>query len=1319
MFLFDRTNSAFRLASLLILVLMGMQNVFAQNSMVGDGFGGRLWYKPYNYTVGSYSAYTVCGDSDQLYGWGANHHGELGDGTKVSTNFPVKALGMTNVRYYSTGYNMGAIKYDSTGWVWGSPVSSFPRKILDSVKFLDASSQVISFVKYDGTVWSVGRNSSGIFGNDSVNTGVITSPRKASNISTATRVALTRYTMGVLLANGDVWTAGANNQGCLGTGANPSAIEKTPVQVTRLKKIVDIKGTAVNFVALDSFGQVFTWGAASAIGVGSTKQDTPVLVNSLSNIVAISACDDGANILALDANHVAYGWGPNYGGNLGIGNNINQSYVPVQIATDVADIMSGETFTYIVKLDGSLWAAGRSAGGSIWMNLKDSARNVFTQIDPTIAPLNLCELPPFAGNYFKIKTILCVYDSIKFEAAKNDSFTNFHWNFGDDTTLVYGMLATHKFQNTGDYTVRLFSVRKSTGLKDTVIRNISIHDASYVPLFNGDTLICDRIAYEKTPLVFDEDAQYVWSDGTPSFKKYINYAGLHSLKVTDENGCYYSDSFNVISHENPKALYKADIYSLCENDNRMVKFTNLSSSTDSIARCKWDFTEDTLSSTDSVVYFKFKKSDLKPVWLTVWTKYGCKSDTIDVFDILPSPKPVFDLKINDSCQFKNSITLLNKTLKDTIENPRFKWYFSEGFILSNRNPTGPRTYSDTGKFYIDLIYTNTNKCTDTLRKFVHIYPHPKADFQLNSPICSSDSIAFPNLSSSNYNPMKALWDFGDLKSSNLLSPNHKYDSKGYYTVKLKITSPQNCSDSIFKNLVVYNPPKATFTINDSIQCLLGNVFKLSSSSTADTSNLVDQFWQYSDNTSEHAVIPADKSFSSAQKHSIKLNVTDIFGCTDSIVKWVEVKNGPVVDFNINDPSQCENGQNFNFNYQAINTNDSIVNIEWRILSQSYFNQSTYSSNTFPLGKTSIQLILNTKFGCPGLNNKFVVVNPVPKANFTINQSVQCFDGHQFNFTNNSLVSSGSIKTNKWDFGDLSTSTSNSPLAKTYSTFGQYTVKLIIESDSLCTDSSVQNIEINPNPIIDIQSIKPVCLGKATDFSSLSSIAKGQIVDYNWDFGDNTFGKDSSTQHTYANSGLYTVVLDAKSDKGCSSSKTFPGSAEVFSLPIAQFDYSLEEGDQNNSLLKFNNKSTPNPLTSFWDFATFGKAIHDTALSIEDTVSVKANLIVKDLNGCTSQISKTVFASGPMLLFIPNAFTPNKDQLNDFFNPSGRITVKQYHLAIYNRWGELLFESNDPKIAWDGNYKNDICPQDVYTYWIELVDVFGKRKTYRGTFTLLH
>ena len=81
---------------LLLTVLIFFSNYLsAQNSMTGDGFGGRVWYVPHNYQVGAYSAYTVCGDSNQLYGWGSNIHGELGNGTHSSTTAPVPVLGMT------------------------------------------------------------------------------------------------------------------------------------------------------------------------------------------------------------------------------------------------------------------------------------------------------------------------------------------------------------------------------------------------------------------------------------------------------------------------------------------------------------------------------------------------------------------------------------------------------------------------------------------------------------------------------------------------------------------------------------------------------------------------------------------------------------------------------------------------------------------------------------------------------------------------------------------------------------------------------------------------------------------------------------------------------------------------------------------------------------------------------------------------------------------------------------------------------------------------------------------------------------------------
>ena len=120
-----------------LLILLFAPKIIAQNSIVGDGFGGRLWYQPTNYTVGSYSGYSVCpeGESNQLYGWGANNTNQIGYSNASTFDLPVPVPEMTNIKYYTTGYVMAAIKNDNTGWVWGYSLSLNPIEVIENVKF--------------------------------------------------------------------------------------------------------------------------------------------------------------------------------------------------------------------------------------------------------------------------------------------------------------------------------------------------------------------------------------------------------------------------------------------------------------------------------------------------------------------------------------------------------------------------------------------------------------------------------------------------------------------------------------------------------------------------------------------------------------------------------------------------------------------------------------------------------------------------------------------------------------------------------------------------------------------------------------------------------------------------------------------------------------------------------------------------------------------------------------------------------------------------------------------------------------------------------
>lgn len=345
----------------------------AQNSMVGDGFGGRLWYRPTNYMVGSYSAFSLCysdpcdSSSNQLYGWGSDWNGELGDGIWGNCSVaPVAIPGMSDVRYYSTGYWTGAIKNDGTGWIWHFQAFPMPTQVISDVKFLDASAQSVSYVKNDGTVWSIGWNGYGAFGN-----GTTTSDSSAvtqmAGVTNAVRVAVGQYATYVLLDDGHVQAVGASTFGLLGDPAVLDPYITSAITVPGLIDIVDIKANSWAAAALDGSGDVYCWGTPAYTGNGGWMNDTvPERIEALSDIVAISGCQDGQHFLALDAFGNCYAWGDLNLGSVFWGAPILTE--PVLIATNVVDIMAGELFSYIVKADGSLWAAGLSNGCSIWLD---------------------------------------------------------------------------------------------------------------------------------------------------------------------------------------------------------------------------------------------------------------------------------------------------------------------------------------------------------------------------------------------------------------------------------------------------------------------------------------------------------------------------------------------------------------------------------------------------------------------------------------------------------------------------------------------------------------------------------------------------------------------------------------------------------------------------------------------------------------------------------------------------------------------------------------------------------------------------------------
>ena len=109
-------------------------------------------------------------------------------------------------------------------------------------------------------------------------------------------------------------------------------------------------------------------------------------------------------------------------------------------------------------------------------------------------------------------------------------------------------------------------------------------------------------------------------------------------------------------------------------------------------------------------------------------------------------------------------------------------------------------------------------------------------------------------------------------------------------------------------------------------------------------------------------------------------------------------------------------------------------------------------------------------------------------------------------------------------------------------------------------------------------------------------------------------------------------------------------------------------------------------------------------------------IVQNKYGCSDTIVKTIKVESDFNIYVPNAFTPNGDELNDNFLPILRGT-KFYTLSIFDRWGAKLFETNSTETGWDGTYKGEEAKQDVYVWKINVSSNSGEQKTMSGQVTL--
>ena len=315
----------------------------------------------------------------------------------------------------------------------------------------------------------------------------------------------------------------------------------------------------------------------------------------------------------------------------------------------------------------------------------------------------------------------------------------------------------------------------------------------------------------------------------------------------------------------------------------------------------------------------------------------------------------------------------------------------------------------------------------------------------------------------------------------------------------------------------------------------------------------------------------------------------------------------------------------------------------------------------------------------------------------------------------------------WDFGDGTSSTQAFVSSHTYETFGIYTISLTVSNHD-CAETTSRNVKINPiPPVLDFDYFPPSgCAPHTASFVNKSKYA--DPTTYFWKFGSSEgTSRAVDPSYTYQQPGLYSVTLSATNELGDTVTLTKELIIEVMNNPVAQFAvYPTTPLNVPGEILYTDNRSQ-NATEYLWDFgdgstSTDGEPQHK--YTREGTFTL--TLIARNGNGCadTTALVSGIHAVNHGQLLIPNAFIPNQTgpgsgniQNNEVFLPLVQKVTK-FQMFIFNRWGELMFESTNPDVGWDGYHKGKLCAQDVYIYRITAEYENGRTITRTGDINLL-
>ncbi len=900
---------------------------------------------------------------------------------------------------------------------------------------------------------------------------------------------------------------------------------------------------------------------------------------------------------------------------------------------------------------------------------------------------------PIAEFTFDASINNCLF-GVQFENTTAGNVECSQWSFGDNQ-FGAGITVFHTYP-IGVFDLQLV-VCNEFGCTDTVFVEDIFEYSNVIGPFTQilDTVTCapftvDLEAFNLTDVSFD----YFWDFGdgfgdpvgNTNTTHVYDFPGTYcpSLIMTDANGC--------------------PVLIECDNPIEVEEFTMDASLLEPI--CAGDsllFTLDGATTyewlDDSYVYTEVNEE----FWLSPPV-----SQDLEVTGFYADCQATEVLSIE-----VNQLPLVTLTMDDGICNEQDVFDLSGG--LPNDNP-GIYTVNDIpeatfdpsnapGLYEITYAYTDANGCINSDTTAFEIYALPVVALEPFTPLCEDAPVTTIEGGS----PLLGTYSLANVDVTEF-DPSIGW---GDYDITYSFTDANGCVNTATETQEVNPLPEPAFEL---VSPCVNEAIAVTNVSTIADGSIAGAEWDFGPlgTSSDYQPDPLDTWSTGILTFSVELE-SDA-GCINSLTQDFEIFEAPVAAFSLEDG--CA-GNEFSLLDQTTIGDGVLTSWTWDMENIGTYDQQNWTQVLDDWGVYSIELLVETAEGCVDSITVDLNVYPNPTADFE-------FDNDCANalipFTNTSTLPSGAIDSYEWTFGDGNSATSANG-ENDYDQYGFYEVELILLSDQGCADTLTQEIEIFPAPTPDFAiSDTAFCAGGTISLTDLSTIPDPyQIISWEWNFGNNS-ANGETVDLEVLESGTFDLELVLTSSNGCTADTVVTDYLTIWPVPVADFNFDANNAAFGDPSIQFEDTSIG---ADGWLY-NFGDGVQalepDPLHNFIDYGEYDVSLVVVNEFGCLDSIHQTVFVDATMLVYVPNAFTPDGDGINDVFFPQwSGFEMSEFTFQIWNRWGELIFETNDPNAPWVGDVKSGshYASNDVYT-WRLLILPAHEPKTleFYGSVTLI-